>query len=154
MGLYGFYFLFLWPLTKLCPKFEKVANPVKNFLFWGGTMRFFIESYLQITLLTLLNLKEYEWDNLVSIITLSDALAIISLVVVILLPVALIIFFACNLTKWRDEEFARRHGAFLDGADLERRDSQWIVLLLPLTDYLRRLIMSLTLVFWIDFIWG
>ena len=117
-------------------------------------MRFFIESYMQITLLTLLNLKEYEWDTLVTITALSNVLAIISLVVVILLPVALTIFFACNMAKWRDEQFTRRNGAFLEGADLEREDSQWIVLLIPLTYFLRRLLMSLTLVFWIDFIWG
>lgn len=73
---------------------------------------------------------------------------------IILLPIALLIYFACNISRWNDEGFARRNGAFLDGVDLDLEFNQWIVLLVPLSYFLRRLIMSLTLVFWMDFFWG
>ena len=154
VGLYAFYFLVVWPLTRLCPKIEKVTDKLKYFLLWNGAMRLFTESYMQITMFTFLNLKEYEWDSDFTIVVLSDVLAIVSLVMVTLLPIALLIFFACNISKWSNEGFARRHGAFLDGADLDLEFNQWIVLLIPLSYFLRRLLMSLTLVFWIDFIWG
>ena len=154
MGLYGFYFLVLYCLIRLCPKVEKITNKLKNFLFWGGTSRFFIESYIQIALFTLLNLKEFEWDTNFTLITLSNVLAIVSVAVLVILPIALIIFLACNIGKWDDEEFARRNGALLEAGDLDRDFNQWIVLLIPLAYFLRRILMCLTLVFWIDFIWG
>ena len=42
----------------------------------------------------------------------------------------------------------------IDGADVEKQDSIFVVLLLPLLFFLRRLVMCLTLIFWIDFFWG
>ena len=154
MCLFGFYFLVLWPLRSLCPKVEKKTAKLRNLLFWGGTSRFFIESYMQITLYTLLNLKEFEWDTDFPLITLSDVFAIVSLAAIVTLPIVLVIFLACNMDKWDDKEFAARNGALLDGADLDRESSQWIVLLIPMSYFLRRMLMCLTLVFWIDFIWG
>ena len=154
VGLYVIFLFVVWPLTKLCPKIQKVTNKLRDFLFWGGTMRFFIESYMQICICTMLNLKEYEWEGSITLIALSDVLAIIAFVVVTVLPIALLIFFACNISRWDEERFAERHGAFLEGADLDREHTQWIVLLIPLTYFLRRLLMSATLVFWIDFFWG
>ena len=69
-------------------------------------MRFFIESYMQICLCTMLNLKEYEWEGSISLIALSSVLSIIAIVVVTVLPIALLIFFACNMGRWNEERFA------------------------------------------------
>ena len=154
VGLYVFYFLVVWPLAKCSPKIERFSAKLKDFLLWNGTMRFFIESYMNITLFTLLNIKEYTWNDAFSLITISDVLAIVSLVITILLPAALLVFFACSISKWEDEGFARRNGTFFQGGDLEREHTQWIVLLIPLSYFVRRLLLSLTLVFWINFIWG
>ena len=154
VGLYVFYFFVVWPLTKLCPKVKKVTDKLKNFLLWNGSIRFFIESYIQITLFTVLNLKAFEWDADWTLISLSHVLAIVSMAVVTLLPIALIIYYACNINKWWDEKFCESKGAFLEGTDLDRMFDQWIVLLVPLSYFLRRLFMSFTLVFWIDFLWG
>ena len=144
----------LWPLGSICPKVEKRTVKFRNLLFWGGTSRFFIESYVQITLYTLLNLKEFEWDKDFPLITLSDVLSIVSLAAIVTLPIVLVIFLACTMAKWSDGEFAARNGALLDGADLDREFNQWLVLLIPMSYFLRRMLMCLTLVFWIDFIWG
>ena len=118
VGLYAFYFLVVWPLTRLCPKIEKVTDKLKYFLLWNGATRFFIESYIQIALFSILNLKEFDWDSDFTRIALSDVLAIVLVAVIVLLPIALLVFFACNISRWNDEGFARRNGAFLDGADL------------------------------------
>lgn len=56
VGLYALYFLVLWPLTIVFPKIEKFTDKIKYFLFWNGAIRFFIESYIQVTLFALLNL--------------------------------------------------------------------------------------------------
>ena len=152
--LYVFYFLVLWPLRSLSPKVKKITDKFRNLLFWGGSSRFFIESYVQLALYTLLNLKEFEWDTFFTLITLSDVLAIVSLIVLVVLPIALVIFLAYNISNWNDEEFAARNGALLDGADLDMEFNQWMVLLIPLSYFLRRMLMCITLVFWIDFLWG
>ena len=153
-GLYIFYVLLVWPASKLCPKVAKITKKLRGFLFWNGTMRFFIESYMDIALFTMLNLKEYEWDYDFSLITASHVLAFVMVVVITLGPVALLVGFACNISKWGNERFVDRYGTFLDGADLERERGKWLVLLIPVTYFLRRLLMCATLVFWIDFIWG
>ena len=98
VGLYILYVLLVWPTSKLCPKVAKITKKLKEFLFWNGTMRFFIESYMDIALFTMLNLKEYEWDTDFSLITTSHVLAIVMMVLITLLPVALLVGFACNMS--------------------------------------------------------
>ena len=154
VGLYGFYLLVVWPLTYLCPGITKNTAKLKDFLFWAGTSKFFVESYVQITLMTLLHIKDYEWDTDFSVITLSSVLTICFMAMILILPIALVSYLACNMSKWFDEKFLGKHGALLDNADLDRESEQWIVLLIPVAYFLRRLLMCVTLVFWTDFIWG
>ena len=44
--LYAFYFLVVWPLTRLCPKIKKATDKLKHFLLWQGVTRLFVESYI------------------------------------------------------------------------------------------------------------
>ena len=47
-----------------------------------------------------------------------------------------------------------RYVALLDSADLQRKSSAWVVLLIPLTYFLRRAMLCFCLVFWLEFFWG
>ena len=42
----------------------------------------------------------------------------------------------------------------LDGTDIESTKSQWIILLIPISFFIRRLAFCLTVVFWLEFLWG
>ena len=117
-------------------------------------MRLFIEGYVDIVMATCLNLKHYEWNGDIAVNVSSHIMAIFFIVAVVALPVLLVIYFAYNIAKWNDEAFQARNGTLLDGVDLERKEFKWIVLLVPVTFFLRRLLMCLTLVFWYKFLWG
>ena len=132
----------------------KSAQNVGNYIYWNGSMRLLIEGYMDIVMTTCLNLKFFEWDGDVAVNVTSHTVAIFFFVAAMVLPVMLIVYFACKINKWNDETFQARNGTLLDGVDLERKEVKWIVLLVPTCFFLRRLLMSLTLVFWSKFIWG
>ena len=117
-------------------------------------MRLLIEGYMDIIMATCLQLKHYNWDGDIAVNVTSHIAAIFFLVTGVVMPIGLIIYFACNISKWNKKAFAERNGALLEGVDLERKEIRWIVLLVPVFFFLRRLLMGLTLIFWSDFLWG
>ncbi len=67
--LLGVHFIFI-PLvlllktcTKLCPKARCVADKAEEYVFWNGSMRFFMEGYLDFCMLSLLNVKHLDWSD-------------------------------------------------------------------------------------------
>ena len=144
----------LMGITLLFPKASCLSDRVRNYLYWNGSIRFFMETYLDFALLALLNVKELDWDLDFWSVRLSNYLAIIVTVLTCTLPVFFLFFYAYKLKKWEDEKFQRKYGALLEGTDQERETSQWVVILVPLSFFVRRMTMSLVLVFWHDFLWG
>ena len=59
-----------------------------------------------------------------------------------------------NTKKWNEKVFKERYGSLIDGADTELKSGHLVVLFIPLTYFLRRLIFCICLVFWIEFLWG
>ena len=137
-----------------CPKMQKHVDSLGSYLYWTGSMRLFVEGYMDIALFTFMNLKHVEWDSEVAVNVASTLAASFLLVIIVVLPVAVLIYVACKRQAWNDEAFRERNEAILDGIDLERNETQWVGLLIPMAYFLRRLLMSLTLVFWAKFFWG
>ena len=81
-------------------------------------MRLLIEGYMDIVMAACLNLKHFEWDGEVAANVTSHFIAIFLIVAAVVLPVLMIIYFACNIAKWNNEAFQERNGALLDGANL------------------------------------
>ena len=162
VALYVIYFL-LRPLFYLGEKGKKIIDYLGRHLFWSGSLRFYIESYLVMTLFALLNLrsldwmKNLDWSEGYKAMVANDILVVTLAIVSILLPVLVIVHSACNHKRWNDESYKRRHGTLLTGLDLNKahyKESQWVIILTPAAFFVRRFILSCLLVFIDDFFWG
>ena len=151
--LYGLHFIMLI-IARSCPKLKKATQILGNYIYWNGSLRLMIEGYMDIVMATCLNLSHFEWNGDVAVNVTSHTVAVFFFVAAVVFPVCLIIYLACNMARWNDEAFQARNGTLLDGVNLERKEVKWIVLLVPASFFMRRLLMVMTLVFWTKFIWG
>ena len=114
----------------------------------------YIELYLDLSMYAFLNLKKLDWDTKEKAVEFSNALAIIHTILMVPIPVCMVLFHVKNISKWNDEEFSSKHSSFADGTRKDFKTRQWIVLVIPSMFIIRRIILSLTIVFWMDFFWG
>ena len=87
--------------------------------------------------------------------TASNILAYVIIGLTAGLPLLMTCFYLKNVQKWKSEEFRKKYGTLIDDANLNASPKyQWIVFLVPISFLLRRMIFSLTMIYWIDFFWG
>ena len=55
--------ILLYFCSKKLPKLKQVANKAHSYLFWGGSIRFFMEGYLDFCTLGLMNIKTLDWES-------------------------------------------------------------------------------------------
>ena len=143
----------VWLCNKYCDNFNWLESKIARYLYWNGSIRFFMEAYLDFVMFSLLNIKTMsELDDRFVIVKASNILSIILLTVSMILPIAMCIIWALKHKQWDQDEFAERYGSLLENTDYRQR--KWYVLFVPMTYFLRRLGLGLVCIFWIDFFWG
>ena len=152
-GFVALHFL-LYLLAKAIPKTDRLREKVSSYLYWNGTIRFVMEGYMDIVLFSMLNIEDLNWEDSFWAVKVSNYLAIVLTAVLSGLPIFFIIFYGRNLKNWNASRFQSKYGALLDGTNQSMKEKQWIVLLIPISYFLRRLGMCLCLVFWKEFFWG
>ena len=89
----------------------------KNYLFWNGSIRLFITNYLNLLLLSLLNIKEINNNDQQSKgVIASNCMSIITLAHCILLPIIISVYYIYNDHRINDQEFNDKVGTFIAGA--------------------------------------
>ena len=92
-------FVLYWALRllqKACPKVKKANDKLGDYLFWNGTLRLFMELYMEVTLLTLFNLKVIDWETGFKAVFFNNLFVIIMTGAVLVVPIILLIFAACK----------------------------------------------------------
>ena len=120
--LYGIDLIMLFS-CKSCPKLTKLAVKLNGYLYVNGTIRLFMEAYLDLTLVTFLNIDYFDWNNKIPANIASNMLAAFFAVAVVVFPITLLIYFACNMKKWNDPDFSNKSGTLLEGVNLERKET-------------------------------
>ena len=73
------------------------------------------------------------------------------------LPIWIIIFFWCNVSKWEDEKFQNKYGPVLEGMRMtynsKEQGSTWIAILYPVLMLLRRVGFVVSVIFYPHFTW-
>ena len=143
----------IYALSKYLKKVQWFESKIARYLYWNGSIRFFMEAYLDFVMFSLLNIKTMsELDDRFVIVKASNILSIILLTVSMILPIAMCIIWALKYKQWDQDEFAERYGSLLENTDYRQR--KWYVLFVPMTYFLRRLGLGLVCIFWIEFFWG
>lgn len=95
----------LYLLAKAVQKAGTLRNKVARYLYWNGSIRFMVESYLDIVLFSLLNVKSLDWSSPFWEVHASNLTAIALTAVFCGLPLFFIWFYARNIHKWSSDEF-------------------------------------------------
>ena len=92
-------------IGKCCPKFRPISNKVNRYVFWSGSMRFFMEGYLDFCLCSLMNLKNLDWGDQFIAVTACNYVAIFITVLVCIFPFFVLIWYLCRMHLWHTNEF-------------------------------------------------
>lgn len=112
-------------------RLQRAEISLRNYLYWNGLIRFFMEAYVDFTLLGLLNIQKLDWNGAFSAVTLCNYFAVITVVALCVCPFILGFFFCFKYSKWNDEKFLGTYGSYLEGADVERKEKRWLIGFLP-----------------------
>merc|ERR1719232_185597 len=136
---------------------RKHTSNLRDFLFWKGTIRFFTESYMEIMLASGLNIAMFASDLDYKGVYFANYFSITLFVLAVGLPLWILIFFWCNISKWEDEEFMNKYGPILEGTRMKynrfEAGNTWIALMYPVLMLLRRIGFVITVVFFPEFTW-
>ena len=92
-------------ITKALPKVNPVRQKVSRYLYWNGTIRFFMEGYMDFAFYALMNLKQLDWSHNFIAVSFSNCLAIFLMALVVGIPILFVFFYARNRPKWVDPDF-------------------------------------------------
>ena len=113
-----------------------------------------MEAYLELLLTSVLNVYTADWDEPDWQENFSIYLSIAILGLMALLLPFLAIFFMCNLSAFKYEDFSGSYGAVLDGTTYETRNRRKIAINYPAVFFLRCSVFVFSVIFWKDFFWG
>ena len=86
--------LIMIPLTrKYEEKLGKHKTKLTNYLFSNGSIRLFMEAYLELCLFSMLNINEIRWDLPFPAVEFSNLISVICFFSVLLVPFILLIYF-------------------------------------------------------------
>ena len=132
----------------------KHRDRLKSYLFSNGSIRLLMEAYLNLFLFSLLNISKLDWDGKwLGDFGVTRASAILSLTVFTLTAIFPFIFFVhyCrNRGRWADKDFIKKYGTFITGL----KHDQVLLLLLQVMFFVRRIVLSVSLVYWQWFLVG
>ncbi len=86
-------------------KMKRISEKLRYYLFWNGSIRIFLEGYLDYTMLALMNLREMFWLEGVAIVSISNYFAIFMASLSFLLPFFFFIFLFKNVSNFEDPIF-------------------------------------------------
>ena len=147
--------LILLPIITRCiPKLGSKIAPLKDYLFWNGTIRMFMEAYLEFCIFSMMNIRELKWIENQTTISVNNFLCLFMIALVVLIPFVLFMIMWRNRKKWNDSLFGKQYGTYLGGMAKEGSKGQLVILIAVSVFFVRRAIMSFTIVFWTEFLLG
>lgn len=132
-----------------------VRSKLEGYFFWGGTIRFFLESFFDLILSSVLNLHMANWESDYASEKFSNGLSVLVLVLcsLVLLTCA-IYYFAWNFSAFMYEDFNERHGAVLDGTRNESEERRIVAFEWMGWYLMRRVAFVFSVIYWDNFLWG
>ena len=97
--------ILLYIISRCIKPAGKVTDKVSKYLYFNGTIRLLMESYMDLAMFALINLKDPDWSGDFFFITLNNWVALSLLGVCIIFPILLVIVYVCNVKKWQDDNF-------------------------------------------------
>ena len=76
---------------------DKVTNKVARYLYFNGTIRLLMESYMDLVMFALINIKDLDWSGDFFFVTLNNWISISLLGILIVFPFLIVIVYVRNV---------------------------------------------------------
>ena len=94
------YFMLKPCASKCGGRIKKVRKAIRKRLFWNSIIRFFIESFLELGMCAIMNVKTLFWHQGLYSLGFNNVFAFFVTLAIIILPVALIIIYFVKRENW------------------------------------------------------
>ena len=121
--LYMIYVNFLLVLTHACLQtlkssnkyIKKIHEKLASYLYWAGLNRFFIETFLDLALLSILNLHTADWNSQFVSVKASNIVSVITLTSLSFIMLFYIVGYWSIPRETRTQEYGHRFSPLLEG---------------------------------------
>jgi len=127
---------------------------VSGYFFWNGLIRLLMETYLELILGSILNIRTADWDSDYPDERYSNYLSVVLLVISTVLLLLFVVFYVWNFSALNYDRFRSTYSAVLDGTNFESTNPRRIILVYPVIFFARRLIFVLSVIYLQDFLWA
>ena len=150
--------LLIYFLLRLCKQttgiIAKLRAKLRNYFFWNGLQRFFMETFFELVLSAAINAKTADWETSFPSEKYSNALSVIVLAIICVLLLVLPIFYICNFSALQFDRFGDTYGGVLEGTRYKDHKPSRSILFYPLTFFIRRLLFVWNVLYLDDFLWA
>ena len=137
-------FLILWTDCKKINRHNKFKK-LTNQLFFGSSLRFIYEGFLQFSICIIISLTDFEWNSDLGFSVLYSNVFTIGMAVALVgLPIYICFYYHYNMMILDDTDFKLRYGSLYDGMDLKydpefQKNTRKVSIWFPLSFILRRI---------------
>lgn len=132
----------------------KARNLLEAKLIWNGSIRLFMEIYLDLALSAFLNVYTADWDSSSHAVDYSNIIAIIALALTAVAPFLLVWHYSRNWDHVYEPEFRKKYGTFVDDLKIDKfEDLKWELLIVPTFFIIRRVAFLVTVFFLKKYLW-
>ena len=141
-------FLLLGILHFSCYCVKKIRNKLAALLFWNGIIRVIMETYMEVSLISVLNISVIDWQADDSYVLASNILSLVFLSLFSAFPLLLLLKLCRSRESWHKYGFKKRYGTVFEGlmiysdSSLNKRS----VLIPLLTFFGRRMLLAVVLI--------
>ena len=153
--LYGLLHCLLYPSRRFCGCLQRLITRMENYLYFNGTIRFYMELFFDISLAASLNLQMASWESPFLSEQASNYIAFIFLAIICILPFCYFLVSCLRPELWIDEKFKARCGQVIfDGTSIKKQiNRERALLLIPLMFFMRRAIFIIVVLRFREFLW-
>ena len=141
-------YLLLVILHFSCFCVKRIRHRLAALLFWNGIIRVIMETYMEVSLISVLNISVIDWQTDDSYILASSLFALVFLSLFSSLPLLLLLKLCTSRKRWHFVGFKKRYGTVFEGlmiyddSSLNRRSA-----LIPLITFFgRRMLFAVILI--------
>ena len=96
VSLIAVHFL-LYTISRCIKPAGKVTDKVSKYLYFNGTIRLLMESYMDLVMFALINIKDLDWSGDFFFVTLNNWISISLLGILIVFPFLIVIVYVRNV---------------------------------------------------------
>ena len=138
-----------------CSWMMKIYQKLGAYLYYNGTLRFYMEIFFEVALFSSLNLHTMDWESKFADVRASNKVACLMILFIAPIPPILCVFYCCNKPHFASQKFSETYGSPLDGTNVVRgTDTLWCSIVKSMIFFVRRLVFVFMVIVMKNYLWA